>query len=152
MGEGGNRTNNAYLNCTRGGRTPLIFLTRQKVYLVVDTTFSNWFSTLTTLSTTLACCRLVPWDCFRTLGMVGMVHPASSEPFLAFNSSLVDLALLRYNFCHGFPRVFIFKNDVSIECFHMDLHSQAGTVKLFQLDTGDHLLRLKYVCWPSSSH
>jgi len=67
-----------------GGRTPLIFLTRQKVYLVVDTTFS-----------TLACYRLVPWDCFRTLGMVGMVHPASSEPFLAFNSSLVDLALLR---------------------------------------------------------
>ena len=123
---GGNRANNAYLNCTRGGRTPLIFLTRQKVYLVVDTTFS-----------TLACYRLVPWDCFRTLGMVGMVHPASSEPFLAFNSSLVDLALLRYNFCHGFPRVFIFKNDVSIECFHMDLHSQAGTVKLFQLEFSD---------------
>ena len=34
--------NNAYLNCTRGGRTPLIFLTRQKAYLVMDTTFSNW--------------------------------------------------------------------------------------------------------------
>ena len=60
---GGDRANNAYLNCTRGGRTPLIFLTRQKVYLVMDTTFSNWLfnSHNTALSTlVMACYMLVP--------------------------------------------------------------------------------------------